>query len=455
MFNAILNVLAIIVLVFAIGFIILLLVDLVLGCIDGKRGVLFFRNRKNTNRDNEILMKYNSDINLNDSYYIQNNDKNLTLEFDKEYEKENKEVQNNNIDFSKAEDEQKLVEENKNVEPYKEENEDFTFINKVSPELEKEIDLEETVPSLPKVELNEIDEDEDFDFDFMDDEEDEEDDDDKSIEEILQAIKQRNMMARNRFLKEQEIEADFEEDETIKSEEEVIEDLKQEKEEVEEAVKEVETIEVEDNSKNEEIEKLNAIIKELNEKIEQEQKKNQEIKENAKKELESLKQELDKKVEPASENVTEQTLTDLEEELVKLQERQKQNDKDLKQNKKEYIPLARNEKTLANDEEKLRRRTAIVAKKKMVIYGVNNYVQDEEKEKKLQEDLDLLEALRNSVNHCKEVMELNKDRYPVLKRTNEILTRNAENLENDILALEEKIKNVKEILNKSTDNGNE
>ena len=59
MFEAILNVLGIIVLAVAAGFIILLLVDLVLGCIDGKRGVIFFRNRKNTDKDNEILLKYN------------------------------------------------------------------------------------------------------------------------------------------------------------------------------------------------------------------------------------------------------------------------------------------------------------------------------------------------------------------------------------------------------------
>ena len=119
------------------------------------------------------------------------------------------------------------------------------------------------------------------------------------------------------------------------------------------------------------------------------------------------------------------------------------------------MPLARIERTLESDENKLRRREALVAKRKIVLFGVNNYVQDEEKERKLQEDLDLLEGLRMSVNHCKEVMEANKDRYPVLKRTNQILTRNAEQIENDIKEVEAKIVKAKEIINANDgDNGN-
>ncbi|MGN1207895.1 MAG: hypothetical protein ACI4TI_00300, partial [Christensenellales bacterium] len=138
------------------------------------------------------------------------------------------------------------------------------------------------------------------------------------------------------------------------------------------------------------------------------------------------------------------------------QERQKQNEKDLKVNKKEYLPLARIERSLESDKEKLRRREAIVAKKKMVIFGVNNYEHDEEKEQKLREEIDMLEGLRMSVEHCQNVMDEAKDRYPILKRANEILTRNAEQIASDIAEVETKIAKAKEILNKNSgtsDNG--
>jgi len=428
MFQAILNVLAIIVLALVAGFIILLLVDLVLGCIDGKRGVLFFRNRKNTDKDNEILLQYNKDINLNESYYLQNNQKDLALDFDKQYEKENEPEKTNNIDFEKAKEEEKLIEEkNKNEEPATEVNENFTFINKVNPEIEKEIENEGKEEELEPVEELE---DEDEDLDFLED-----DDDDKSIEEILKAIKERNMRARNQFVKDEEIEPDFEEDEVKEAEEE------NEAREVEEPAE-----------NNEELDKLKAMVEELNKKLEEEQKKNAEIEEKAKAELDNLKKELENKPE-SQEEITEESLNVLELELSKLIERQKQNEKDLKQNKKEYIPLARIAKTLESDQEKLRRREAIVAKKKMVMHGVNNYVVDEEKEQKLQEDIENLQALSQSVQHCQDVMDANKDRYPILKRTNEILTRNAQELESDISELQARIDHAKSVLN--TDNGSD
>ncbi len=435
-FSAVLNVLAIIVLALAAGFIILLLVDLILGCIDGKRGILFFRNRKNSDRDNEILYQYNKDLALNDAYYLQNNDKKLALDFDKQYEKENEPEKTNNIDFAKAEEEQKLLEEkNKPEEEKKEEvevNDNFTFINKVSPEVEKQIDEEEKVE--PKLEENEEkQEKEEDEFDFLDDE----DEDDKSIEEILQAIKERNMKARNKYLEEQEIEPDFEDDEEINT----VEELEDEKQDLEKAVENVENQEpVQD-----EIALLKAQIEELNKKVEEEQNKNKDLEEKAKQDVENLKKELENKP-VENEEYSQEDLEVLEAKLAELQERQKQNDKDLKINKKEYLPLARIERSLESDKEKLRRREAIVAKKKMVIFGVNNYEHDEEKEQKLREEIDMLEGLRMSVEHCQNVMDEAKDRYPILKKSNEILTRNAEQIASDIAEVEAKIAKAKEML---------
>ena len=139
------------------------------------------------------------------------------------------------------------------------------------------------------------------------------------------------------------------------------------------------------------------------------------------------------------------SLEELEARLAEEQDKLKANEKELRQTKKEYIPLRRVKKTLENDEKKLRRKEALVAKQKVVLYGVNNYADiDEEKAKKLSEDLDLLDGLKLSVQHCEEVMSKNAERYPLLEKIYNLLSsQNAEikasikNLKKDI----EKIKN--------------
>ena len=112
-------------------------------------------------------------------------------------------------------------------------------------------------------------------------------------------------------------------------------------------------------------------------------------------------------------------------------------EKEFKQCKKDFIPLFRVNKTLEKDEKKLHRKEAIVAKQKVVLYGVNNYADiDEEKAKKLAEDLDLLDGLKLSVNHCREVMENNKDRYPILEKLYNTLKSQVEGLKNEIANIE-------------------
>ena len=105
----------------------------------------------------------------------------------------------------------------------------------------------------------------------------------------------------------------------------------------------------------------------------------------------------------------------------------------MKGNRKEYTPLSSVERNLKRDQDKLRRRDAVFARKKVLLYGVNNYVDiDEEKAKKLSEDLDLLDGLRLSVQHCEEVMEQNKERFPILAKTNEILVAQNKQIKEDI-----------------------
>lgn len=138
------------------------------------------------------------------------------------------------------------------------------------------------------------------------------------------------------------------------------------------------------------------------------------------------------------------TLEELEARLADEQESLKENEKDLRQCKKEFIPLRRVKKTLENDEKKLRRKEALVAKQKVVLYGVNNYGDiDEEKAKKLAEDLDLLDGLKLSVQHCQEVMDKNEERYPLLEKIFNLLTSQNEEIKNDIKDLEEAIATLK------------
>lgn len=142
--------------------------------------------------------------------------------------------------------------------------------------------------------------------------------------------------------------------------------------------------------------------------------------------------------------IVEGNLAELEEKLASLQERLKANEKELRQCKKEFIPLKKVKNTLEKDEKKLRRKEALVAKQKVVLYGVNNYADiDEEKAKKLAEDLDLLDGLKLSVQHCHEVMENNKERYPLLEQVYNLLTSRNEDLKTEIQAIQAQIDAIK------------
>ncbi|MBO5022365.1 MAG: hypothetical protein J6C53_02685 [Clostridia bacterium] len=139
------------------------------------------------------------------------------------------------------------------------------------------------------------------------------------------------------------------------------------------------------------------------------------------------------------------TREELEARLASEQEKLKENEKDLRSCKKEFIPLRRVKKTLEKDENKLRRKEALVAKQKVVLYGVNNYADiDEEKAKKLAEDLDLLDGLKLSVQHCQEVMSKNEERYPLLEKIFTLLTAQNEEIKGDIKELQDALAKLDE-----------
>ncbi len=151
--------------------------------------------------------------------------------------------------------------------------------------------------------------------------------------------------------------------------------------------------------------------------------------------LESLNQQLEEVRKNKTTVVTVDNMTEEQclQRLLNLEERLKMVKKDYKVNLKEYRPLKKVMKDLEKFQTKLRRKDAVVAKKKVALYGVNNYVDiDKEKAEKLANELELLDGLRLSVAHCEEVINANKDRFPILERTNDILEKQIAQLEADI-----------------------
>lgn len=225
---------------------------------------------------------------------------------------------------------------------------------------------------------------------------------------------------------EQPVEAEEKVEETVEQPAEVVEA------EAEEVVEEP-VVEAEEPQTNEELEELKRQLEEERRKFEEE-----------KAALISQNEELSKKLEEESETVPAGSVEEYEARLATLKDRLTANEKELRKVKKEFLPLRKVAKTLESDEKKLRRKEAIVAKQKVVLYGVNNIGDiDEEKAKKLEEDLDILEGFRLSVQHCEEVMAANKERYPILERTFNILSENNETIKKDIEETENAIAALK------------
>ena len=134
------------------------------------------------------------------------------------------------------------------------------------------------------------------------------------------------------------------------------------------------------------------------------------------------------------------SLDELKQKLAQAEDRLKSTEKEFKQCKKEYIPLRKVWVAHEKDEKKLRRKEALVAKQKVLLYGVNNYSEiDQEKAQKLAEDLDLLDGLKLSVQHCEEVMKKNEERYPLLEKMYNVLKDRNDELKKDIASYKEEI----------------
>lgn len=256
--------------------------------------------------------------------------------------------------------------------------------------------------------------------------------------------------------KVEEVIANPQDEEKVK---ELQEELARQKEEFEAKIAELEKAKQEevlvDNSQNEQK------LAELEEELAKERANSQKIaeleqlladKENEKAALMQENARIAEEAKKAVKSGPSLSIEEYEQRLEILKERLKANERDFKVIKKEYLPLAKIKKTLEKDNKKLRRKEALVAKQKVVLYGVNNYVDiDEEKAKKLAEDLDLLEGLRLSVQHCEEVMKANAERYPILESSYNILIDTNTNLKADIEECNAKIAQLKAMQEQNTD----
>lgn len=307
------------------------------------------------------------------------------------------------INEAKAEEEQKLANNN-------EEEDIFKLLDEADDNVDPE-EMENKLKNAEPVEENKetIEEasDDDFDIDNLIDEisdsvEEEvkaEQTDDVKMSDELESYSIDDILNQAEQEQAEETEEVVEEQPEAEQETEPVEETE---EEASEPVKEV--VVVKDDS---EVEKLKAQIAELN------------------KQLESKNN-----VNVVSIEMTEEQC---EARLATLEERLKNAKREYKVNMKEYRPLRKMKNELERNQAKLRRKENAIAKQKLDLYGVNNYVDiDKEKAQKLTNEIEFYEGLRLSVEHCEEVINANKDRYPILEHTNNILEEQIANIEADI-----------------------
>lgn len=360
---------------------------------------------------------------------------------------ESKEYNFEAINYAKAEQEKELAKKDETLDFEEEFNylKDEDSLDEIENRLkaETEAKLETAVDAEPAVESNDLDEDDDLSDldDLLDeisndivDEEKEKNQEDNTpkMSDELAAYSLDSILNASNDVEEESVEEDNETvPETVSDEKEVVEN--------------VSNADAEDNSSDdnsddnegEEVEiDLTPVVetKEIVEPKETEANEDKKIIEELKAQLANLNKQLEEARTSKTEVVTiDMTEDECLERLATLEERLKGVKREYKINMKEYRPLKKVMNDLEKYQTKLRRKDAQVAKKKVALYGVNNYVDiDKEKAEKLANELDLLDGLRLSVSHCEEVINANKDRFPILEHTNKILEDQIANIEADI-----------------------
>jgi hypothetical protein len=428
-----LNILGIIGIIAAASFIIVWVADLLIGVIDG-RGGLFFK-RTNGYENQQQFDDYQ------DRQRLTSNQKMLTMNNDhSQDEQEVKAEDNNKVDYDKAKQEEdelnaKLAKENEEQEAAKQKENDekeqrIAELEKKTKELEEMMAKKQETPAPAPVQEPETKQVEDKDSSSLDDD----------YDSIIKAISEQSAEEDKNSL----VDTTTTDEEPAKEEDNGSYDDNFDysatvDQEPTEPVNEEPVVDTEKDDLKKQLEDLRQQLEqERNEKAEYQsqidtvKQTNEEL---ANKLQETQNMMAEQEQEDAKQNA-EPTLLSEDEYLSRiavLEQRQLENDKELRRTRREYKPLARVKNTLDRDKQKLRRKEAIVAKQKVVLYGVNNYLDiDEDKAKKLSEEIDLLEGLRTSVKHCEEIMDTNKDRYPILEQNYNLLVKNANQIQSDL-----------------------
>lgn len=405
-------------------FVLVFLVDLILSGVDGHKGIFF--NRKSPDESYDPVK--DEPVEDGGVMYYQNENPNKEPEPEPEVEEPV-----SGVDFDKAIEEQKQLMSQQNTIPMWEEEDDEEDISGIIDEVSREalvsLEAEKTPKSrkVYKIKTPEI------------------------IEE--EPVVDEEKLALERKVAELE-------EQRRQDREELLQALQELKD------KEPVVVEKEDNDKKyANIARMNArlnSIKKTSEKL-KEKKEEQKVQTSAPKEEvvttvveETIVHEpieTQVVVEPVEETVVEENVVETKHEkprfkkeyyenrLATLENDLKEAQKELKTNNKEYMPIVKVKKAYDRDSEKLRRKEAQVAKQKVAIYGVNKSGKiNEVKRQKLEENVQLLKELKDSVYNCEQVIEKNKDRFPILEKNHKLITKQVKRLQDDIASVKEALK---------------
>lgn len=367
------------------------------------------------------------------------------------------------INEAKAQKEQELVQDSKEDDLFKLIDENDSNLDEIenrlkkqneeSKEVERPATDVKTLEDAPMaVEENKEDSDDDVDIQNLIDEinnevvDEEKEKADEQTEDVNPVLAEYDI---NKIMSETEQDTDDKTaEESIEESEQVVAETEPEVEENKEDVVTEETTETEPVEETVE----EKVEEQPEEKVETVEEPNKELEDANKRiaELTSKIDELNKQLSAQPVATTEVVTIDMTEDeclnrIAVLEERLKNAKKDYKTNMKEYRPLKKVMNDLDRYQTKLRRKETVFAKKNVALYGVNNYVDlDKEKQEELEQELELLNGLRASVTHCEEVIEANKDRFPILERTNKILEEQIAQLESDLESANTTLQKIRE-----------
>lgn len=478
-----LQVIAIIAIIAVGAFVIVFLSDLLISIIDDHQGI-FFKKNKGRDETPQPTRMYEPNYENNKVNTVKEEPamaRGFEFDFEQAPQKVEQKVSStsakkNNVDFEAAKKEQEMIErakqnffdEEETDESSKEEIEQKERIAKLEErnrQLEEELKTKASTPKEVKKELPKF-EDLNKSFNEKDLEEIDEDDfDDENMDDYEKLIKQINEQVKTEFEQKQNgIESKPQPTVEQKPQPKVepkpmsnhfmntIIDDEEDFDEEEDLDEEIETKE-QTIKQDEKYTSLAQELAALKEQLEQERKERELLKLEAEEKQEKLMEEkilleeaLKSKKQDDSEKKT-VVVMDSEEEYVArleiLEERLREAKKQLRKNKREFVPLNKIKRTLEKDQVKLRRKEAQVAKQKVALFGVNNSDIDPVKQAELEQEIDMLEGLKLSVQHCEDVIRENSDRYPVLEQTHQILSKNVKNLTSDIESIEAKLKEIR------------